>query len=126
VHTSLNVTGRPAQFGRGVMADISAKLIGIFAGNLAEMLAAGNDPAPEPAVPEPAVQAAAQANGATTSTSVPASTTPAPAPAPAPAQDSLNLLKVAGLPVLKRIAAPAGALLAVLGTVLIWRRLRRQ
>jgi carbon monoxide dehydrogenase subunit G len=26
VHTSLNVTGRPAQFGRGVMADVSAKL----------------------------------------------------------------------------------------------------
>src|ERR1700678_3605859 len=56
VHTSLNVTGRPAQFGRGVRADISAKLIGIFAGNLADMLAAGNAPAPEPAVPEPAVQ----------------------------------------------------------------------
>jgi uncharacterized protein len=130
VHTSLNVTGRPAQFGRGVMADISAKLIGIFAGNLADMLTAGNAPAPEPAVPEPAVQAAAQANGATTATSVPASTTPGPAralpPAPAPAEDSLNLLKVAGLPVLKRIAAPAGALLAALGAVLIWRRRRRR
>ena len=43
VHTSLNVTGRPAQFGRGVMADVSSKLIGIFAANLADMLAAGND-----------------------------------------------------------------------------------
>ena len=122
VHTSLNVTGRPAQFGRGVMADISAKLIGIFANNLAEMLATGDGSAVEPAVPEPAVQATAQANGATTATSVPAST----APAPAPAEDSLNLLKVAGLPVLKRIAAPAGALLAVLGAVLIWRRRRRR
>src|ERR1700728_2489447 len=39
VHTSLNVTGRPAQFGRGVMADVSSKLIGIFAANLADMLA---------------------------------------------------------------------------------------
>jgi carbon monoxide dehydrogenase subunit G len=130
VHTSLNVTGRPAQFGRGVMADISAKLIGIFATNLAEMLTTGNGSAPEPAVPEPAVQAAAQANGATTATSVPASRTPvaalAPAPAPAPAEDSLNLLKVAGLPVLKRIAATAGALLAVLAAVVIWRRRRRQ
>jgi carbon monoxide dehydrogenase subunit G len=126
VHTSLNVTGRPAQFGRGVMADISAKLIGIFANNLAEMLATGDGSAVEPAVPEPAVQATAQANGATTATSVPASTAPAPAPAPAPAEDSLNLLKVAGLPVLKRIAAPAGALLAVLGAVLIWRRRRRR
>ena len=53
VHTSLNVTGRPAQFGRGVMADVSAKLIGIFAKNLADMLAAGNSAASEPATPEP-------------------------------------------------------------------------
>jgi uncharacterized protein len=41
VHTTLNVTGRPAQFGRGVMAEVGGKLIGIFASNLAEMLAAG-------------------------------------------------------------------------------------
>jgi carbon monoxide dehydrogenase subunit G len=40
VNTTLNVTGRPAQFGRGVMAEVGGKLIGIFANNLAEMLAA--------------------------------------------------------------------------------------
>jgi carbon monoxide dehydrogenase subunit G len=40
VHTSLNVTGKPAQFGRGVMAEVGGKLIGIFADNLAQMLAA--------------------------------------------------------------------------------------
>jgi len=40
VHTSLNVTGRPAQFGRGVMTEVSGKLIGIFAANLAKMLTA--------------------------------------------------------------------------------------
>ena len=45
VHTTLNVTGRPAQFGRGVMAEVGGKLIGIFASNLAEMLAS------EPAQP---------------------------------------------------------------------------
>jgi carbon monoxide dehydrogenase subunit G len=43
VHTSLNVTGKPAQFGRGVMAEVGGRLIGIFADNLAAMLAA--DPA---------------------------------------------------------------------------------
>ena len=43
VHTSLNVTGRPAQFGRGVMAEVGGKLIGIFADNLAAMLAADSD-----------------------------------------------------------------------------------
>jgi uncharacterized protein len=123
VHTSLNVTGRPAQFGRGMMADVSAKLIGVFASNLADMLATGNGSAPEPAVPEPAVQATAHARPVPTAPT-PASTTPAVASAPG--GDSLNLLQVAGLPVLKRIAAPAGALLAVLAGVLIWRRRRRQ
>src|SRR5690242_21517729 len=43
VHTSLNVTGRPAQFGRGVMAEVGGKLIGIFADNLAAMLAADGE-----------------------------------------------------------------------------------
>ena len=40
VHTTLNVTGKPAQFGRGVMTEVGGKLIGIFADNLAAMLAA--------------------------------------------------------------------------------------
>jgi len=40
VHTTLNVTGKPAQFGRGVLAEVGGKLIGIFANNLAAMLAA--------------------------------------------------------------------------------------
>jgi uncharacterized protein len=123
VHTSLNVTGRPAQFGRGVMADVSAKLIGVFANNLADMLATGNGSAPEPALPEPAVQATAHAAPVPTATA-PASTTPTAASAPS--EDSLNLLQVAGLPVLKRIAAPAGALLVVLASLLIWRRRRRK
>ncbi len=46
VHTTLNVTGRPAQFGRGVMAEVGGKLIGIFAANLADMLAAESAPPP--------------------------------------------------------------------------------
>ena len=40
VHTNLNVTGKPAQFGRGVMTEVGGKLIGMFADNLAAMLAA--------------------------------------------------------------------------------------
>jgi carbon monoxide dehydrogenase subunit G len=51
VHTTLNVTGRPAQFGRGVMAEVGGKLIGIFASNLADMLRADQpaEQASEPA-----------------------------------------------------------------------------
>jgi carbon monoxide dehydrogenase subunit G len=63
VVTSLNVTGKAAQFGRGVLAEVSGKLVGIFAGNLAGMLAADpGAPAPdEPAPPAPATAAAATA-----------------------------------------------------------------
>ena len=39
VHTSMNVTGRPAQFGRGVMAEVSGRIIERFAANLAALLA---------------------------------------------------------------------------------------
>ena len=38
VVTDLNVTGQPAQFGRGVMAEVGAKLIGQFAACLADQL----------------------------------------------------------------------------------------
>ena len=41
VHTTMNVTGRPAQFGRGVMADVGGRIIEKFATNLAAQLAAG-------------------------------------------------------------------------------------
>jgi carbon monoxide dehydrogenase subunit G len=59
VHTTLNVTGRPAQFGRGVMAEVGGKLIGVFASNLADMLAA--QPAEQASAAEPA--AAAKGDG---------------------------------------------------------------
>jgi hypothetical protein len=39
VLTTLNVTGKPAQFGRGVMNEVGGKLLTIFAANLAATLA---------------------------------------------------------------------------------------
>lgn len=52
VLTTLNVTGKPAQFGRGVMNEVGGKLLGIFATNLAAMLGqtedeAAGEPAPK-------------------------------------------------------------------------------
>jgi carbon monoxide dehydrogenase subunit G len=43
VVTDLNITGRPAQFGRGVMTDVGNKLLGQFADKLAAQLAASSD-----------------------------------------------------------------------------------
>lgn len=43
VLTDLNITGKPAQFGRGVMVDVGNKLIGQFADCLAGKLASGDE-----------------------------------------------------------------------------------
>src|SRR5580700_742154 len=39
MHTTMNVTGRPAQFGRGVMVEVGGKLVEQFAANLAKLIA---------------------------------------------------------------------------------------
>jgi len=54
VVTELDITGKPAQFGRGVMVDVGNKLIGQFADCLAGQLGGGEAPA------APAKQASAK------------------------------------------------------------------
>ena len=46
VETDMRVTGPAAQFGRGVMQDVSAKLMGRFADCLAEQMSAARRPPP--------------------------------------------------------------------------------
>ena len=48
VRTTMTVTGRPAQFGRGVMAEVGGRIIGKFASNLAAELS-GEGPAQQAA-----------------------------------------------------------------------------
>src|SRR5712671_6896396 len=38
MHTTMNVTGRPAQFGRGVMVEVGGKLVEQFAQNLRQQI----------------------------------------------------------------------------------------
>jgi carbon monoxide dehydrogenase subunit G len=59
VHTDLAITGKPAQFGRGVMQDVSDKLLGQFVACLEQRL---GDGAPAPA-PAPAAGAQQDATG---------------------------------------------------------------
>jgi carbon monoxide dehydrogenase subunit G len=64
VVTDLAVTGRPAQFGRGVMQDVSDKLLQAFVDCLKSKVGGPAEPAPEPAQSAPsasAVEAAAAA-----------------------------------------------------------------
>ncbi len=53
VETDLSVTGRPAQFGRGIMQDVAGSMLADFAKKLSELMAAegGGDPAPEAGAP---------------------------------------------------------------------------
>jgi carbon monoxide dehydrogenase subunit G len=46
VSTDLSITGKPAQFGRGVMADVGGRILGQFADCLSRTLAEGDEPAP--------------------------------------------------------------------------------
>ncbi len=57
VKTDLNVTGKPAQFGRGVMQDVSDKLLGQFVACLEKKLSGGAEEEqaePAPSTPSPA------------------------------------------------------------------------
>ena len=101
VATDLTVTGKPAQFGRGVMQDVAGRIIDQFSGNLEGVIAASG-----------AAAAAATAGQ------------PAPVPAPAPkAADSIDLLGTAGAPILKRVVPALVVIAAVAG--IIWLIVRR-
>ena len=49
VETELSVTGRPAQFGRGIMQDVAASMLGDFARRLSELMVAESAVGPGPA-----------------------------------------------------------------------------
>lgn len=117
VVTDLAITGKPAQFGRGVMQDVSDKLLGQFVACLEQRLAADPEPEPGPTAEEvPAAPAAPTA----------AAPTAAAPTAAAPADDALDLGS-AVLPVLLKSYGKqaAIALVALLGIVRLVRRLRR-
>jgi uncharacterized protein len=129
VSTDLSITGKPAQFGRGVMSDVGAKLLGQFADCLSTQfsgVAGGPDSAartrPESAA-APALSAAGSA-GALGADSAPASVLDAGTAGGRPTDDAIDLLGAAGVPVLKRLAPvlAAAALLTLLVAILRRRR----
>jgi carbon monoxide dehydrogenase subunit G len=128
IHTSLNVTGRPAQFGRSLLPEVSGKLIAQFAANLEALItadgtAAGGAAAPAEGTSEAGSAEAgagpdsADAGSGSGSGSAAAVATPTqPAVALPQQEDSLNVIKLVGGPLLKRVlpVAAAGAVLALL------------
>jgi uncharacterized protein len=119
IHTSLNVTGRPAQFGRSLLPEVSGKLIAQFASNLEALI--GSDTATAAA---PEETAAPESDGTVADSSgeavpAPAAAAPSAAPSAAPVmkqEESLNAFKFVVVPILKRVipVAAAGAAIAVI------------
>ncbi|MBV9592874.1 MAG: SRPBCC family protein [Actinobacteria bacterium] len=141
VVTDLDITGKPAQFGRGVMADVGNKLIGQFADCLAGKLAgsAGTSGSGEGGTAGATTASAATAardTAATSSTATttaassaasPAETTVATSSASSPSTatgprtiqpraevEPIDLMASAGPAVAKRLAPVAAAVLLVL------------
>jgi carbon monoxide dehydrogenase subunit G len=90
VDTDLVITGRAAQFGRGMIADVSGRLLGQFTDCLAGKLAAAPEPAGEP-TPPPTPPLAAEAAPA----ALPAAAA-RPDPQPRPVAEPIDLLGVTG------------------------------
>jgi carbon monoxide dehydrogenase subunit G len=128
--TELAVTGRPAQFGRGVMVDVSNKLLGMFADCLRDTLAAdqsapaaASDGPAEAAPGEPAAAPAAAVPGEPAAGPGPSAVPSAGRPEAArPTPEAIDLLGAAGVPIIKRALPAVSAAVVV---VLLWRILRR-
>jgi uncharacterized protein len=123
VTTDLTITGKPAQFGRGVMAEVGTKLIDTFADRLSAMVAedeaggVGADaelPPPTEALPADTAPAAAAAASPVTPTG------PRRIAPPAQEPEALDLMEVAGGAVTKRVVPLV--VLALVIALVWWRR----
>jgi carbon monoxide dehydrogenase subunit G len=131
VETDLNVTGRPAQFGRGVMAEVGGKLIEQFSRCLADELGSPATPAPPSPTTETATAPLVPPTSAAPTEAAPGPATPRPqvssgprqVPPPAREAEAIDLLDVAGASIVKRLV-PVGVVAALL-LLLIWRRRRK-
>jgi uncharacterized protein len=133
VDTDLHITGKPAQFGRGVMADVGSKIIDTFAARLRAMLEAEGEAEGEevaagtPPAGEAAVRAAAGEPGPeAVATGAAAAGRPGPRriePTPGREDDALDLMEVAGAATAKRVL-PLVAVLAAMAALIWWLRRR--
>ncbi len=156
MHTTMNVTGRPAQFGRGVIVEVGGKLVEKFAENLAQLIsgdgaaatgdgaalgdgaaatgdgaalgdgaAAGDASTDGPSTDGPSTGQATATVEAGSGSTEPAIVVPVASTASAPAaqqnEDSINLVRLVGPAILKRVIPVAIALTAL---ALLGRRLQ--
>lgn len=119
VDTDLDVTGKPAQFGRGALADVASTLIGRFADNLAEEISASAQPA------EAANHLGAIANETSTVATSGNSAETKPEAA-AKLSEPIDLLNAAGVDSKRRVALVAAGLTLITCLFVARRRARRR
>jgi carbon monoxide dehydrogenase subunit G len=129
IDTDLNITGKVAQFGRGVMGDVSSKLLGQFADNLKQDVLSGTptpsatptaSPAPDEA-PTVGTASPADAGFASTGTS-----DAGPRKIESREAAPIDLMDDAGGSVGKRIAPIVAGLVVVLALRSVFKRRRRK
>ncbi len=113
ITTDLKVTGKVAQFGRGVMADVSEKLIGQFVESLEQKLVESNEREPEPKTVSEGDSSIADNDSNEGSSG--------PRKVDMPEPEPVDLLDTAGAPLFKRFGPFA---LVALVLVLLRRRKR--
>lgn len=126
VDTDLSITGKPAQFGRGLITEVGGKILNQFATCLAAKLAPETPAPAEPpklSVVEEAVATGKEA-GEEAAEHAPPPRKPKLAAAPTPETEPIDLLAFAGPSVLKR-AVPLMVVLAALVAFLAVRRRQR-
>tara|TARA_Y100001970_G_scaffold67881_1_gene86479 strand:+ start:11820 stop:12473 length:654 start_codon:yes stop_codon:yes gene_type:complete len=110
ITTELKVTGKVAQFGRGVMADVSEKLIGQFVESLEQKLLESSSDNEEPATTSEPIDSSSDDEAET-----------GPRKIDMPEPEPVDLLDTAGAPLFKRFGPFA---LVALVLVLLRRRKR--
>jgi carbon monoxide dehydrogenase subunit G len=123
VATDLAITGKVAQFGRGVLADVSSKLMGQFVENVERdvlSVAGGGDTSHSGG---PYEQAFESLGSEAVPPAVVAPTASGPRRVDSPEVEPVDLFSVAGAPVTKRLV-PIG--IGVLVLFVVWRIIRRR
>ena len=108
VNTDLTITGKVAQMGRGVLADVSAKLLDQFVDSLERDVLAGATPSTPAAEPQKTADAPPMAE-------------PTVRKIDSPEAKPIDLLSTTGAPMVKRVGPVVGVLV-----VLLWLLRRRK
>jgi len=121
VTTDLHITGKVAQFGRGIMGDVSSKLMAQFADNLNQMIDEQGVGSPESTDDAPAVEDTAAPAVSDSSTAAETQAKPQVRKIEGPATEPIDLMEVGGSSLVKRIIP---ALIAIVVVLLLVRRRR--